>query len=82
MNEECLIYFIFDRSEQKHIIIFGDFNIIPTAAEFKALMNSNYSYMIQQNTDINLKNTEGSTCIDNIWLSSEAKALSTGRIYS
>jgi hypothetical protein len=37
--------------------------------------------MIQQNTDINSKTPQGSTCVDNIWLSPEAKALSTGRIF-
>ena len=36
--------------------------------------------MIQQNTDICSKTPEGSTCIDNIWLSPEAKTLSAGRI--
>jgi len=59
----------------------GSFNLIPTAPEFEALIKCNYSYVIQQNTDINLKNLEGSTCMDNIWLSSESRALSTGRIY-
>ncbi len=64
------------------MIIFGSFNIIPTVPEFEALVKCNYSYMIKQNTDINLKNLEGSTCFDNIWLSAPVKALSTGRIYS
>jgi exonuclease III len=64
------------------VIIFGNFNIIPTASEFEALVTCNYSYVIQQNTNISLKNSEGSACMDNIWLSSEAQALSTGRIYS
>jgi len=59
----------------------GSFNLIPTAPEFEALIKCNYSYVIQQNTDINLKNLEGSTCIDNIWLSAESRAFSTGRIY-
>lgn len=70
--------------EQKHVVIFGDFNIIPTASEFDALVQRNYSYVIKQNTNISLKAPQGSTCVDNIWLSAEAKALSTGealRIY-
>jgi len=74
-----LIHFFFDK-EQKHIVIFGDFNLSPTALEFDALVQRNYSYVIQQNTNISLKTPQGSTCVDNIWLSTEAKALSTGKI--
>ncbi len=65
--------------EQKHIIIFGDFNLAPTAFEFDALVQRNYSYVIQENTNISLKTPQGSTCVDNIWLSAEAKVLSTGK---
>jgi hypothetical protein len=54
--------------------------MIPTASEFEGLINYNYSYVIQQNTDIDSKNLEGTICVDNIWLSSEAKALITGTI--
>ncbi|CAF4600445.1 unnamed protein product [Rotaria sp. Silwood1] len=61
--------------EQKHVIIFGDFNSVPTASEFEALVKCNYSYVIQQNTNISLKEPQGSICIDNIWLSEEAKSL-------
>ncbi|CAF1193528.1 unnamed protein product [Rotaria sordida] len=64
--------------EQKHVIIFGDFDSIPTASEFEALIKCNYLYVIQQNTDISLKEPQGSICLDNIWLSEEAKSLSTG----
>ena len=64
-------------SEQKNIVIFGDFNLAPTATEFQALVERNYSYVIQENTNISLKTPQGSTCIDNIWISAEAKALST-----
>jgi len=70
----------FYNKEQKHIIIFGDFNIAPTATEFDALVQRHYSYVIQQNTNISLKTPQGSVCIDNIWLSAEAKDLSTGKI--
>lgn len=66
--------------EQKHIVIFGDFNIAPTATEFNALDQHNYTYVIKENTNISLKTPQGSTCVDNIWLSAEAKALLTGRI--
>ncbi|CAF2524177.1 unnamed protein product [Rotaria sp. Silwood2] len=66
-----------DTVEQKYIIIFGDFNIVPTASEFDALVQRNYSYVIKQNTNISMKTPQGSTCIDNIWLSAEAKALTT-----
>ncbi len=55
--------------------------MIPTASEFDALVQRNYSYIIQQNTNISLKTPQGSTCIDNIWLSAEAKVLSTGKIF-
>lgn len=72
--------FFFSNEEQKHIVIFGDFNIAPTASEFDALVQRNYSYVIKQNTNISLKTPQGSTCIDNIWLSADAKALSTGKI--
>jgi hypothetical protein len=75
------VFFLFFNKEQKHIIIFGDFNMIPTASEFDALVQRNYSYIIQQNTNISLKTPQGSTCIDNIWLSAEAKVLSTGKIF-
>ncbi len=68
-------------SEQKHVVIFGDFNIEPTALEFQELIKCNYSNVIQQNTNISLKIPQGSICGDNIWLSAEAKALSTGTIY-
>ncbi|CAF0788363.1 unnamed protein product [Adineta steineri] len=64
--------------KQKHIIIFGDFNNVPTAPEFQALVACNYSYTIQENKDVSPKTTQGSTCVHNIWLSEEAKALSTG----
>ncbi|CAF1119717.1 unnamed protein product [Rotaria sordida] len=66
-----------DTVEQKHIVIFGDFNILPTASEFNALVQRNYSYVIKQNTNISMKTPQGSTCVDNIWLSAEAKALTT-----
>ncbi|CAF0916097.1 unnamed protein product [Rotaria sp. Silwood1] len=66
-----------DTVEQTHIVIFGDFNIVPTASEFGALVQRNYSYVIKQNTNISMKTPQGSTCIDNIWLSTEAKALTT-----
>lgn len=59
-------------------MIFGDFNIAPTASEFDALVERDYTYVIQQNTNISLKTPHGSTCVDNIWLSTEAKALTTG----
>lgn len=36
--------------------------------------------MIQDNTNISLKTPQGSNCIDNIWLSADAKALATGKI--
>jgi hypothetical protein len=72
--------FLFSDKEQKHIVIFGDFNLSPAALEFDALVQRNYSYVIQQNTNISLKTPQGSTCVDNIWLSTEAKALSTGKI--
>lgn len=62
------------------MIILGSFNIIPTAVEFDGLIKCNYSYMIEENTDITLKDSQGSICLDNIWLSEEAKALSTGKI--
>ncbi len=65
--------------EQKHIIIFGDFNRPPNASEFDALVQRNYSYVIQENTNISLKTPQGSTCVDNIWLSAEAKVLTTGK---
>ncbi|CAF0960917.1 unnamed protein product [Adineta ricciae] len=68
-----------DTIEQKHTIIFGDFNIAPTASEFAALVQRNYSYVIQENTNISLKTPQGSTCVDNIWLSTEVKALSTDK---
>ncbi|CAF3935192.1 unnamed protein product, partial [Rotaria sp. Silwood2] len=64
--------------EQKHVIIFGDFNNVPTASEFDSLVKCNYSYVIQQNTNISLKEPQGSVCVDNIWLSEEAKNLNTG----
>ncbi len=64
------------------MIIFGNFNIIPTASEFEALIKFHYSYVIQENTDTNLQDPQGSASMDNIWLSAEAKTLSTGRIYS
>jgi len=62
-------------------VIFGDFNIEPTATEFQELIKCNYSNVIQQNTNITLKTPQGSTCGDNIWLSAESRAFSTGRIY-
>ncbi|CAF3737635.1 unnamed protein product [Rotaria socialis] len=64
--------------EQKHVIIFGHFDNVPTASEFEALAKCNYSYFIQQNTDISLQTPQGSSCLDNIWLSEEAKAFHTG----
>jgi exonuclease III len=67
--------------EQKHIVIFGDFNIVPTASEFDALVQRDYSYVIRKNTNISLKTPLGSTCMDNIWLSAEAKALTTSKKY-
>ncbi|CAF3433319.1 unnamed protein product [Rotaria socialis] len=66
-----------DTVEQKNIVIFGDFNIAPTASEFNALVQHNYSYVIKQNTNISLKTPGGSTCVDNIWLSAEANSLIT-----
>lgn len=69
-----------DTVEQKNIIIFGDFNLAPHAAEFEALVQRHYSYVIQKNTNISLKVPQGSTCVDNIWLSAEAKQLSTDNL--
>ena len=66
-------------SEQKHKIILGSFNIIPTASDFEALIACSYSPVITESTDISLKNLEGTSCVDNIWLSTEAKALYTGK---
>ena len=71
---------IFDCLEEKHVVIFGGFNLPPTAVQFTALINSNYSHTIEQNTDITSKTPEGSICADNIWLSLDAKVLTTGRI--
>ncbi|CAF4140440.1 unnamed protein product, partial [Rotaria sp. Silwood1] len=51
-----------NKIEQKHVIIFGDFNSVPTASEFEALVKCNYSYVIQQNTNISLKEPQGSIC--------------------
>lgn len=65
--------------EQKYKVIFGNFNIIPTASDFHALIQCNYSSIITENTDISLKTPQGTACVDNIWLSTEAKALSTGK---
>ena len=65
--------------EQKHIVIFGDFNLIPTAPAFEALSERDYSYVIRENTNISLKTPQGSTCMDNIWLSAPAKALTKGK---
>ena len=67
--------------EQKHVVIFGDFNIAPTASEFDALIRRQYSYVIRENTNISLKTPLGSTSTDNIWLSPQVKALATGRSY-
>ena len=65
--------------EQKHVVIFGDFNIAPTASEFDALIRRHYSYVIRENTNISLKTPLGSTITDNMWLSAQVKALATGR---
>ena len=67
-------------AEQNHIIIFGSFNMKPTASEFEPLIDCHYSPIIEQNTDIHSKNLQGSDCIDNIWLSIQAKTLNTSRI--
>lgn len=67
--------------EQKHIVIFGNFNDKLTVSDFEPLHKCNYSSVIQQNTDISLKDPTGTTCLDNIWLSYEAKSLSTGKNY-
>ncbi|CAF1162963.1 unnamed protein product [Adineta ricciae] len=67
-----------DTIKQKHKIILGSFNIIPTASDFEALIECNYSSVIAENTDISLKMLQGTSCVDNIWLSIEAKALYTG----
>lgn len=60
------------------MIILGCFNLFPKALEFNGLIKCNYSYLIEQNTDISSTNPQGSICLDNIWLSEEAKTLSTG----
>ncbi|UJR15955.1 hypothetical protein I4U23_002875 [Adineta vaga] len=67
-----------DTFKQKYKVIFGSFNIIPTATDFQALIQCNYSSFITENTDVSLKTPQGTVCIDNIWLSTEAKALNTG----
>ncbi|CAF2073252.1 unnamed protein product [Rotaria magnacalcarata] len=64
--------------EQKRVIIVGHFDNVPTASEFEALVKCNYSYVIQQNTDISLQTPQGSICLDNIWLSEEANVFDTG----
>jgi hypothetical protein len=61
------------------VIILGDFNLLPTAAEFDALRQRNYSCSINEPTNISLKMPKGSTCVDNMWLSTAAKSLATGR---
>lgn len=59
----------------------GNFDSPPTDSIFEPLVKCNYSYVLQQNTNIDLKMPQGSVCIDNIWLSEEVKKLSTGKIY-
>ena len=78
-RKEIFWFFFVLFEEQKHVIIFGDFNLAPHASEFEALVQRHYSYVIKQNTNISLKTPQGSTCADNIWLSAEAKQLSTGK---
>lgn len=72
--------FILNVEEQNHIVIFGSFYMKPTTSEFEPLINCHYSSVIEQNTDIHSNNLQGTDCIDNIWLSTEAKTIYTSRI--
>lgn len=63
-------------------MIFGGLNASPTAEECKGLMQCQFSPMITENTDIGLQAMHGAACVDNIWLSAEAKTWTTGRSYA
>ncbi|CAF0996254.1 unnamed protein product, partial [Didymodactylos carnosus] len=66
-----------DTIEQKRVIIFGDFNQSPESEEFKPLITHGFSYLTNANTNISNQTPNGSTCVDNMWLSTEVKQFHT-----
>ena len=59
-------------AEQKAVVLLGDFNHSATSPVFLPLLHHDYSPVLQENTN----ESPSSICMDNIWLSASARAVS------